>query len=228
MKFAYPDLQTVTHQGRRWYDTPVGFLPSITTVLGFTEPEEKKESLRRWQESLGPLKAAEVSKAATDRGTNVHLLCERFLKGEQVDAPINGKSVPYADLQSFNALKLKLSKVTEVWGQEVALFSKTLELAGRCDLIGVYKDKPVIIDFKTSSRVKSTKDIHSYQLQLAFYGQAHNEMLGTDIDEGVILMVSEAGFPQEFRVKLVEHLDELKQRSTRFWQDALAGVNSTV
>lgn len=228
MKFPYPNLQTVSHQGRRWYDTPVGFLPSITTVLGFTEPEEKKESLKKWQESLGAVKAAAVSKAATDRGTNVHLLCERFLKGEKVDAPVNGSPVPYADMQSFNALKLKLNKVTEVWGQEVALYSKTLELAGRCDLIGIYKDKPVIIDFKTSSRIKSTKDIHSYKLQLAFYAQAHNEMFDTNISEGIILMVAEAGFPQEFRVELAEHLDELKQRSTRFWQDAVAGVNSTV
>lgn len=224
MKFPYPDLQTVSHAGRRWYDTPVGFYPSITTVLGYTEPEEKKESLRKWQEALGPMKSAQVSKAATDRGTNVHLLCERFLKGEAVDAPIGGRPVPYADMQSFNALKLKLNKIEEVWGQEVALYSQELELAGRCDLIGVYKGRPVIIDFKTSSRIKSTKDIDGYKLQLAFYAQAHNEMYGTSIDEGVILMVSEAGFPQEFRVVLAEQMPELKLRATRFWHDAVNSI----
>lgn len=224
MKFNYPELSTVSHQGRRWYDTPAGFMPSITTVLGYTEPEEKKESLRRWQESLGAVKAAQVSKAATDRGTNVHLLCERFLKGEKIDAPIDGKPVPYADMQSFNALKLKLNGIEEVWGQEVTLYSRALELAGRCDLIAVYKGRPVIIDFKTSSRIKSTKDIHGYKLQLAFYAQAHNEMFGTSINEGVILMVSEAGFPQEFKVALDEHIAELKERAMRFWQDAMASI----
>lgn len=221
MKFAYLDLQTVSHQGKRWYETPIGPLPSITTVLGHTEPEEKKESLRKWQESLGPVQAAQVSKAATDRGTNVHLLCERFLKGEPVDVPINGKPVPFADMQSFNALKLKLNKIDEVWGQEVALYSSSLELAGRCDLIAVYKGKPAIIDFKTSSRVKSDKDIHSYKLQLAFYATAHNEMFGTDINEGVILMVAETGFPQEFKVHLPLFVPELKERSKRFWLDAI-------
>lgn len=225
MKFLYPELQTVSHQGRRWYDTPAGFMPSITTVLGYTEPEEKKESLKKWQEALGPVKSAQVSKAATDRGTNVHLLCERFLKGEKVDAPINGQPVPYADVQSFNALKLKLNKIEEVWGQEVTLYSTSLELAGRCDLIAVYKGRPVIIDFKTSSKVKNTKDIHSYKLQLAFYGTAHNEMYGTDISEGIILMVAETGFPMEFTVKLDEALPELKERAARFWQDA---INSSV
>jgi len=224
MKFPYPDLQTVSHQGRRWYDTPAGFMPSITTVLGYTEPEEKKQSLKNWQESLGPVRAAQVSKAATDRGTNVHLLCERFLKGEQIDSHIDGQPVPYADMQSFNALKLKLSKIQEVWGQEVALYSTSLELAGRCDLIAIYKERPVIIDFKTSSRIKSSKDIHSYKLQLAFYAQAHNEMFGTDIAEGVILMVAGTGFPQEFKVQLSEFIPELKKRADRFWQDAINNV----
>lgn len=225
MKFQYPELSTVSHQGQRWYDTPAGFMPSITTVLGSTEPEERKESLKRWQESLGAVKAAQVSKAATDRGTNVHLLCERFLKGEPVDAPINGKVVPYADMQSFNALKLKLNKIDEIWGQEVTLYSETLELAGRCDLIAVYKGKPVIIDFKTSSKIKSDKDIHTYKLQLAFYAQAHNELLGTTISEGVILMVAETGFPMEFPVQFTDALlQDLKQRVAKFYQKAVEGL----
>jgi ATP-dependent exoDNAse (exonuclease V) beta subunit len=200
-------------------------MPSITTVLGFTEPEEKKESLKRWQEALGPVKSAQVSQAATTRGTNVHLLCERFLKGEAVDAPIGGKPVPYADMQSFNALKLKLNKITDVWGQEVALYSTTLELAGRCDLIGVYKGTPGIIDFKTSSKVKGDKDIHSYKLQLCFYGTSHNQMFGTDIKEGVILMVAETGFPMEFSVPFTNELrQELKDRSAKFYQAAMQGL----
>lgn len=221
MKFPYPDLQTVPYNAQRWYDTPLGYYPSITTMLGFTESEDKKESLRRWQESLGPAKAAEVSKAATDRGTNVHLLCERYLKGELVNSPIDGKPVPDADMQSFNALKMKLSKIDEVWGQEVALYAKEVEIAGRCDLIAVYKGVPVIIDFKTASRVKTHDDIGNYKVQLCFYGMAHNEMFGTNIEEGVILMVAGTGFPQEFRVRLSDHVAELKERAAFFWQHAI-------
>lgn len=192
--------------------------------MGFTETEEKKASLKRWQESLGSVKAAAVSKAATDRGTNVHLLCERYLKGEQVDAPIDGARVPEADMQSFNALKMKLKGINEVWGQEVALYSKSIEIAGRCDLIGVYKGVPVIIDFKTASRVKKHEDIGNYKVQLAFYALAHNEMFDTDIQEGVILMVADSGFPQEFRVKLADHMQELRNRAASFWQAAVSSV----
>lgn len=224
MKFPYPELETVTHAGGRWYDTPVGFFPSITTILGFTEAPEKKESLRRWQEALGPL-AAEKSKAATDRGTMVHLLAERYLKKQQVDAPVDGKPVSEPDLASFRALKLKLDKVDEVWGQEVCLYSQKIELAGRCDLIGVYRGVEAIVDFKTAGRVKKHEDIGAYKVQLAFYAQAHNEMFGTNITDGFILMVADTGFPMEFKVKLTEHTSELEERAARYW---LAAINTTV
>lgn len=223
MKFPYPDLSTETYNGGRWYLTPHGAMPSITTILGFTETPEKKASLKRWQDSLGMEKAAQVSKTATDRGTNVHLLAERFLKGQQVDLPIDGKPVPFADLESFNALKMELKKIDEVWGQECALYSKEVELAGRCDCVGTYKGLPVIIDFKTASRIKNHSDIGNYKVQLAFYGLAHNEMFGTDIQDGIILMVSHTGFPQKFMVKLADHLPELRKRAASFW---LAAVNS--
>lgn len=223
MKFSYPELETITHNDQRWYDTPSGFFPSITTVLGFTEAPEKKASLKRWQESLGAL-AAQKTKAAIDRGTNVHLLCERYLKGEKLDAPIDGAPVKSEDMQSFNALRAKLDKVTEVWGQEVALYSSKLELAGRCDLICEYRGVPTIVDYKTSSRVKQHGDITNYKLQVCFYGQAHNEMFGTDIQQGIILMVAETGFPMEFKVRLSEHLPELQRRAQVFWQDAINRV----
>jgi len=222
VKFNYTELSTVPHNNQRWYDTPFGYYPSITTVLGKTEAEEKKASLKKWQESLGAAKAAAVSHAATTRGTNVHLLIERYLKGEDVNQPIDGKSVPYADMQSFNSLKLKLSKIDEVWGQEVPLYCSTYEIGGRCDLVGVYKGRPAIIDFKTSNRVKNNTDIHDYKLQICFYAEAHNEMFDTQINSGVILMVAETGFPMEFLVEFNQELkQELKERAALFWQTAI-------
>ena len=98
-------------------------MPSITTILGATEAPEKKASLENWRNSLGHQKADEVSRTAMDHGTNVHLLAERYLKHEQIDTHINGKPVPGPDMAAFNALKLKLNKVDQVWGQEVALYS---------------------------------------------------------------------------------------------------------
>ena len=218
---TYTDYQTTNELGLRWYHTPNGAYPSITTILGTTRPEAAVQALEGWRNSLGHEKAAAVSKKATDRGTNVHLLAERYLKKEKVDAPINGQPVPHPDLASFNALKLKLDKIDEVWAQECALYSDFFEVAGRCDLVGKYTGEPVIVDFKTSSKVKGKGDIGDYKLQLAFYAAAHNEMFGTDIKTGVILMVAETGFPMEFIVPLEEQYEELQNRIDAFWKKTL-------
>ena len=44
-KFDYKPLSRVTEDGRRLYDTPGGKLPSVTTILDKTKPEEKKAAL---------------------------------------------------------------------------------------------------------------------------------------------------------------------------------------
>ena len=222
--FNYPDLTAEVHNNQRWYNTPFGFYPSITTVLGATESEEAKASLKRWQDSLGAEEAATKSKEATDKGTNVHLMAERFLKQEEVFAPIDGIEIPQHHIHSFNALKTKLKKVNEVWGQEVALYSQEVEIAGRTDLICVYNGVPSIVDYKTASRLKDHSDIVSYKLQLAFYAIAHNEMFKTDIQQGIILMSAGEGFPLEFKIDIAEWVPQLKERSLQFWESAINSI----
>jgi len=217
MKFDYPQLETVPFNGMRFYETPAGkYYPSITTILGGTMPEEKAKALKSWQNSLGAVKAAQVTKAAADNGTNVHLLAERFLNGQPLDQP--GDSFTQADKAGFGALKLKLKKVNEVWGQEVSMYSDLIEVAGRIDCVGVYDGKPSIIDFKTSMRLKSQKDIEDYRLQICAYSIMHNELFGTEIEDGVILMTSAGGFPQEFRVDLTKYVTPLLTRVDEFYQ----------
>lgn len=223
MNFPYTDYLTETVNGLRWYLTPAGALPSITTVLGVSESAEKKASLENWRISLGAQKADAHSQKARDHGTNVHLLTERFLKGEDVNALINGQPVPGADLAAFNALKFKLRKI-KPWGIEKAVYSPMLEVAGRFDCVGEYNDIPSIIDFKTAGRIKHKEDIADYALQLTFYAIAHNELYDTDIRQGVILMSSAGGMPQEFTVDITTKLDELLVRIQKFWEKTLANV----
>lgn len=223
--YTYEELQTEQLNGKRFYSIPSGtFYPSITTVLGTTQPEEAKAALANWRNALGAVKADAFSKKACDHGTAVHLLAERYLKKEDVFADINGVPVQQADKAAFNALKLKLDKVDEVWGQEVPLYSTRLEVAGRCDLVGKYKGVPVIVDFKTAGRIKSSADIGDYKLQLAFYAAAHNEMFGTNIQDGVVLMVAQTGFPMEFNIKLAPFMPELELRVKACWAELLETV----
>jgi genome maintenance exonuclease 1 len=80
-----------------------------------------------------------------------------------------------------------LSNVDEFWGVEVPLYYSGL-YAGTTDCIGLWKGRPAIMDFKQTNRPKKREWIDDYFLQLAAYAAAHNEMHGTTIDQGVILM----------------------------------------
>ena len=215
MKFNYPELNAVPFKGMRFYETPQGkFYPSVTTVLGLTTSLEKQESLKRWQNSLGMTLAEKKTKEASDRGSAVHLLAERYLKKEPLD---QGENFSSDDMKCFNALKLKLNKVEEIWCQETSLYSDLIEVAGRTDLIGVYKGKESIIDYKTSTRIKNTHEVEDYRLQLTAYAIMHNELYGTDINHGVILMTSNGGFPQEFAIDLRNYVDKLTKRIDAFY-----------
>jgi genome maintenance exonuclease 1 len=223
MKFPYVDYKAEMVKGMRFYHTPHGAFPSITTVLGGSEPPEKTKSLESWRLSLGNEKTNAVTQKACDHGTMVHLLIERHLAGEDPFALVDGQKSPQPDISAFNALKLKLKLINEVWGQEQALYSPSLEVAGRLDCVGEYKHVPSIIDFKTSmNKIKSKDDIKDYNLQLAFYARAHNELYGTDIKQGVILMVAQTGFPLEFIVDLEQHYPALQDRISTFWTKVLA------
>ncbi len=174
---------------------------------------------------MGHAEADAYSKKATDHGTMVHLLVERFLLGQEVEAPVDGLAVPTYDLGAFRALKGKLKNITAVWGQEQALYSSFLKVAGRFDCIGEYQGVPSVIDFKTSGRLKKREDISDYELQLSFYAAAHNELFGTDIKQGVILMVAGGGFPIEFKIDLnFELLLKLGERIDQFWSTAVPPV----
>jgi genome maintenance exonuclease 1 len=217
MKYPYPEMESITEPGvGRVYIRNEKFYPSITTILGGTMPQEKAKALKSWQNSLGKEKAAKVTKDAADNGTVIHTLTERFLKKEELVRP--GDNFTTDNMAGFNALKLKLKKIDEVWGLEVPLYSDLIEVAGRCDCVGVYRGKPSIIDFKTSMRLKNDKAIEDYKLQITAYSIMHNELFGTEITDGVILMTSAGGFPQEFFVDLTKYVEPLVKRIDEFYQ----------
>ena len=216
--FNYPTLSTTTFNGQRWYVTPEGSAyPSVTTVLGGTMSVEKEQSLQNWRKSLGETKANQVSKNATDNGTVLHTLIERYLKKEELFAPIPGYQIQPQNKSALNAIKNKLDKIEEIWCIEEAMYSNILELAGRVDCIGVYKKRPCIIDFKTAGRIKNDKDIEDYKYQLAAYAIMHNELFGTDITNGTILIVADSGFPLEFNIYLLPFFEPLYERVQLFY-----------
>lgn len=216
-QFNYKNFDTVEIEGMRFYDLKNNKkYPSITTILGKTTPKEKIQALENWQKSLGKEEANKRTKDAANRGTKLHLLTERYLKKEPLTK--DGEDITQKDLWLFNGIKLSLNKINEIWGQEVVLYSDVLEVAGRCDLVGIYNGVPSIIDFKTTTRLKNRKDIEDYFLQTAFYAIAHNELFNTRIDNLVILMVNDMGFPLEFTEKIDNVILQLIDRIDKYYE----------
>jgi len=70
--------------------------------------------------------------------------------------------------------------------------------AGTTDLVGVYRGKPAIIDFKQSNKPKKKEWINDYFHQLAAYALAHDIIHGTSIEYGVVLMAVQDGTTMEY------------------------------
>ena len=204
MNFNYADYPTLNVSGKRIYEISSDRLyPSITTVLGHTQEQDKKTVLERWKARVGNKEADRIGKAAADRGTHVHTMIERQLLGVE---PFKIDEFPENSVNLFKSLRLELKKINKVIGQEVVLYSDQLKVAGRCDLIAEYNNTITIVDYKTSSRVKSANDIGDYFIQAVFYLLAHNEMFDTNIEKMVIMMGVENRLPLVFKKDLSEDL----------------------
>ena len=183
-KYNYADLKREDGDVRL-YLTPDGeSLPSVTSVLNKTKD---KSFLKKWREKVGEKKAEQIIRDSSQIGTALHLYIERLVNGEQ-----------YKDLTKIGIQAEKMAKkiveeafkdITEIWGSEVHLYYPG-KYAGTTDMIGLYKGRPTIIDFKQTNRPKKREWIQDYLMQLSAYAMAHNKLFGTDIDQGVILMCS--------------------------------------
>ena len=148
-KYTY-DMKVDTLSSGRTYFTPDGDYSSITTILGKTS---NNAWLQAWKDRVGEEEAARVSKEATDRGTLVHEYAEHYFNNENIYTDLAKESSDVIQMTK-DLVKITEAGVTEIWGQEQILWSNKYKYAGRCDMVGIWKDKPSIIDFKTSKKTK--------------------------------------------------------------------------
>jgi hypothetical protein len=187
-KYDYSALSRTTIEGKRHYCLPDGSkVPSVTTILDRTKSEESREALARWKKSVGAERAQQIVTEAANRGTRMHSYLESYLAHDDMK-PL--PSNPYAHPSWFMAAQVILEglvHVDECWGVEVPVYYSGL-YAGTTDLVGQWKGRPAIMDFKQTNKPKKREYIDDYFIQLAAYAQAHNETHGTTIDTGAILM----------------------------------------
>jgi len=212
--YQYPTLTRKEKEGVRHYCLPSGDLvPSVTTILGATKAEESKQALNNWRNRVGHKNAAEITTEAAGRGTRMHAYLEHWVKTNELKTP---GSNPYAQ-QSNKMASVIISKglqhATEFWGTEASLYFPGI-YAGTTDLVGCWKGQPAILDFKQTNKPKKTEWIEDYFYQLAAYAAAHNEVYGTNIRTGVILMCSKE---YEYQEWVIEG-NEFDSWTDRWWR----------
>lgn len=206
-KYEYvTEMKVDTLPTGRTYFTPDGGYSSITTVLGQTA---NNIWLQAWKDRVGEEEAARISKLATDRGTLIHDYAEKYFNNDPIDYSSEEATVRQ---MTRDLIKATSTGIEEVWGQEQILWSNKYKYAGRVDMVGIWKGEPTIVDFKTSKKKKYDRQIRDYYLQCCAYAVAHNEMYGTGIRKGVIVMTIEGKKPEIFEKDLPPFLYELKNR----------------
>jgi len=202
-----------TTEGRKYVAPDGEKLPSVTTILDATKPIEAKKALIEWRRRVGEQKAKEITAEAAGRGTRMHKYLENYvLKGETGEPGSNPYS-KQSHQMAHTIISQGLSNCPEFWGTEVSLYFPKI-YAGTTDLVGVHLGDEAILDFKQTNKPKKREWIEDYFLQLTAYANAHNEVYGTKIRKGVILMCSADNQYQEF---IVEG-NEFDEWSDRWWK----------
>lgn len=187
-------LKSVRQNGKQYYvdnsDACGGrsdrALPSVTTILNATKPQEARERLMNWRSRLGTEEANRVSTTASRRGTQTHKYIKRYLLGEDISCP--DASRPYWD-----SIQPVLEDIDTVRLVESPVCHRKLNYAGVVDCVASYHGIPCVCEWKTADKPKgSIERLYDYPLQLAAYLGAVNhtyQEYGIEIDS-VLLVIA--------------------------------------
>tara|TARA_X000001036_G_scaffold381363_1_gene373350 strand:- start:358 stop:1029 length:672 start_codon:yes stop_codon:yes gene_type:complete len=202
---GYDDLIAVTKDSGRVYTDPNNnTYPSITTVLSILS----EDAIKAWRARVGEEEANRISKTASNRGTAVHDLLERYVNNE---SDFDKEVEPHI-MQSFYDVKPVLDKcLTKVYAQEAGLYSERLGVAGRVDCVGEWNGIDSIIDYKTSKKLKKKEWIDSYFMQSTAYAIMWEERTGIPINQIVVVIAVDNEEPQIFIEKRENWTEKLIQ-----------------
>jgi len=120
----------------------------------------------------------------------------------------------------FVRSKDTLHRINNIYLQEAALYSDTLELAGRVDCIAEFDGVLSIIDFKTSDKYKKEEYLYDYYVQECAYALCLQERYGIQVKQLVTIVAIEDSNPQvsiqpvrkEYLDSLLEYIQEYRTK----------------
>ena len=213
-KYTYIRGTRSEDQGSRTYDLEGQKLPSVTTILAQTKDQTY---LDKWKAKVGYDEAERIKILSSKRGTSMHKFIEKYITGDGYDdlTEIGVQAKPMAQ----KIIDIGLAPITNYYGSEVTLHYPGL-YAGSTDLVCDYNGKETIVDFKQSNRPKRKEWIGDYYTQIAAYAMAHDQMHGSNIEQGIIMVCTPDLLFQEFRFegdKMREYRYEFLRRLSQFY-----------
>jgi len=214
--YNYKPINRKTVNGKRHYVTPDGTpVASVTTILSATKPQADWKKLNDWKKRTdaihGKGTAQKITKEAADRGTKMHTYLEEYCINDSIEETIKKQKSPRETILTSQGYKMAnividegLNKLDECWAVEAPLYYSGL-YAGTTDAVGIFEGTESIVDFKQSNKPKKREWIDDYFMQLCAYGEAHNDMFGTNIRSGVILMCTKDLMFQRFDLTGAEY-----------------------
>lgn len=203
----FDEIETVQKDGKRYYQTPVGDFISATSVLKVLDDG----GIEKWVKRVGKKNAEFRSADAADRGEKLHLACEHYINNE-----LDQRALDSRTRGLFRGIRPYLERWDNIRAQEIPLYSKTLKLAGRVDLVGEYQGQLAVGDFKTSNGLIDLKKdwcrrkLFKYFVQCAIYAVCLEEMYGMVAEKLVVIpAVSGAGKAQIFVDNPQRYIKEL-------------------
>lgn len=205
-----PEVPALTREDTpsgRWYNTPDGRYPSMTTAL---DASKDKTQLVKWRERIGEAEAERIRSSSGEVGTRLHTAIEDFTRGFMPEFECERSR------SLFRTILPYLASIDEIRHTEVGLYSNTLRVAGTADCIANYDGVLSVVDYKNALRTKRREYIESYFLQTAGYAVMYRELTGIDVTRGVVLISSPDG-PQKFVIKVADYETGLRRVCAAFW-----------
>ena len=100
-------------------------------------------------------------------------------------------------------IDIGFTPIEEYYGSEVTLHYPGL-YAGSTDLVCNHNGMDTIVDFKQANRPKKIEWIDDYFLQIAAYAMAHDQVYGSKIRQGIIMVCTPDLYYQEFKFQDVD------------------------
>ena len=175
-------LEQITFLDRRVYKKEEGvYYPSVTTILQYMP---KNKFFDNWLKDVGH-NADLIMRKAAEEGTAVHNAVEQLIAGNEItwmDEYGNAKYNLTVWQMILKAADFFKTHKPEVIAAEEFTFSDQFQYAGTADLIVKMDGEIWLLDIKTSNALH-----RAYDLQLAAYAKAWEEMFGQKIDRTGIL-----------------------------------------